>query len=57
MNSRRYIWCVIVAIDSIYSVRRLIDVGINPLCDYHQFFIQYISDQALLAKVETRGDL
>jgi hypothetical protein len=36
MNSRRYIWCVIVDLAPIYSVFRLISVGINPLCDYHQ---------------------
>jgi hypothetical protein len=39
MNFRRYIWYVIVDLAPIYSVFGLISVGINPLCDYHPFFI------------------
>jgi hypothetical protein len=36
MNSRHYMYGVIIALIAIYSVFRLISVAINQLCDYHQ---------------------
>jgi hypothetical protein len=48
MNSRRYIWCVLVDLAPIYSVLGSISVGINPLCDYHRYFILlYVTNKTI----------